>query len=209
MQRPVPKHRPTLGLCLALSAAVGVGCSSDDTQTLQGVVRNPPLAVATISLPDARNDHAPTPMKAPSGELLLVYFGYTSCPDVCPTTLSDISVALQDLAEPQSSRVTVAMTTVDPERDTDQVLIGYLDHFFDRSLALRTTENSELDAATRAFGVQFEVEDHAAGDSYDVAHTAVTYVVDDTGTVVVEWPFGMDSRDMTSDLTTLLDKEQT
>jgi protein SCO1/2 len=99
------------------------------------------------------------------------------------------------------------MVTVDPERDTAAVLDGYLDHFFDDGVALRTDDPDELSAAADAFGVQFEVEDHVAGDAYDVAHTAMTYVVDDTGAVVVEWPFGFETESMTSDLTTLLRRD--
>ena len=97
---------------------------------------------------------------------------------------------------------------LDPERDTEAVLTGYLGHFFDHSLALRTTDPAALTSVTDAFGVQWQVADHASGEAYDVAHTAITYVVNDEGIVVVEWPFGLDAAAMTSDLTTLLREEQ-
>ena len=184
-------------------------CGDDGPDELSGAVRSPALDVAGVSLPAVGEDGSAETlaMRAPPDELYLVYFGYTSCPDVCPTTMSDISVALEDLPDDLADRVTVAMATVDPERDTAEVVAGYLDHFFDRSLALRTTDPAALAAATDAFGVQFEVEAHAPGEAYDVAHSAVTYVVDDTGTVVVEWPFGFDSEAMTSDLRILLEEE--
>jgi protein SCO1/2 len=197
------------GLLAATSFLAACGGDDDGATALAGVVRNPPLEVAAVHLPDVRDGGAPVAMQAPAGELYLVYFGYTNCPDVCPTTLSDISVALGDLPEDLADRITVAMTTVDPERDTDAVLAGYLDHFFDDSLALRTTDAAALQEATDAFGVQWEIEAHDPGEAYDVGHTAVTYVIDDTGQVVVEWPFGFDSRSMTSDLTTLLRKDTT
>jgi protein SCO1/2 len=207
-----------------LLLALGAGACGDDDTTdttdtadstsdadsdtgLAGMVRNPPLDVSTITLPNVSADGEPMAMVAPDGELLLVYFGYTACPDVCPTTMSDITVALGDLPPELADRVTVAMGTVDPERDTAEVLTGYLDHFFDDGIALRTDDPDELQAATDAFGVQFDVADHEAGEAYDVAHTAVTYVVDDTGTVVVEWPFGFESEAMTADITTLLNEE--
>ncbi|MGE0139519.1 MAG: SCO family protein [Ilumatobacteraceae bacterium] len=195
---------------VAVIAVATVSCGNDAaTASLRGAVRTPALQVGSITLPDAANAGAPTPMRAPAGQLYLVYFGYTSCPDVCPTTLSDIRVALDDLPAALASRVTVAMATVDPERDTDEVLTGYLAHFFDHSIALRQTDPSALAAAAGTFGVKWEVEAHEAGAAYDVSHTAVTYVVDDTGTVVVEWPFGFDTADMTSDITTLLEEETT
>lgn len=201
-----------IGAGLVLLAGLSTSaCSDSGPDQLAGAVRSPALDVAEVSLPAVDDDgrEEPLAMQAPPGELYLVYFGYTSCPDVCPTTMSDISVALADLPDDLAERVTVAMATVDPERDTGEVLAGYLEHFFDRSVALRTTDPEALADATDAFGVQFEVEEHAPGEAYDVAHSAVTYVVDDRGTVVVEWPFGFDSEAMTSDLKILLEEEHT
>jgi protein SCO1/2 len=199
----------TVGAGVALLAAFTTGaCGDDGPGELAGAVRTPPLEVAGVSLPAVSGSgEEPLTMQAPPGELYLVYFGYTSCPDVCPTSMSDISVALDDLPDDLAERVTVAMASVDPERDTGEIVAGYLDHFFDRSLALRTDDPDALATAADAFGVQWEIEEHAPGEPYDVAHTAVTYVVDDTGTVVVEWPFGFDSEAMTSDLRTLLEEE--
>lgn len=184
------------------------GAPSSGEGGLAGVVRTPPLDVADVELLDVSSPGDPVSVQPPDGEIRLIYFGYTSCPDICPTTMSDISVAVNDLPPDLAERVTVGMVTVDPERDTDEVLTGYLDHFFDRRMALRTEDPRTLDAAADAFGVRFEVEDHDPGETaYEVSHSAVTYVVDDSGTVVVEWPFGFDSRDMTADLTTLLQED--
>lgn len=203
-----------LALVLVAMAASLVACGRDDTASigmnndaLSGTVRNPPLQVATVQLPNVAESGAPMAMQAPSGQLLLVYFGYTSCPDICPTTMSDISVALNDLADSLAERVTVAMATVDPERDTPDKLAEYLRHFFSRSIPLRTDDPAALRSATDAFGVKFEVAQHEAGAAYAVAHSAMTYVVDDTGSVVVEWPFGFESADMAHDITHLLNKE--
>ena len=199
----------TVGAGVALLAALTTGaCGDDGPGELAGAVRTPPLEVSGVSLPAVDDGgEEPLTMQAPPGELYLIYFGYTSCPDVCPTTMSDISVALDDLPDDLAERVTVAMASVDPERDTGEVVAGYLDHFFDRSLALRTDDPDALATAADAFGVQWEIEEHASGVAYDVAHSAVTYVVDDTGTVVVEWPFGFDSEAMASDLRILLEEE--
>ena len=215
---PPRARRPLLALLVALAGATAlVACGDGDdpggglvaTRSRAGDVREPPLDVADVTLPDAGQDGAPMAMRAPEDELLLVYFGYTSCPDVCPTTMSDVRVAIEDLGADLADRVTVAMVTVDPERDRPETLTGYLGHFFDRSAALRTEDPGELAAAASAFGVQYEVQDHEPGAAaYDVAHSAFTYVVDDTGSVVVEWPFGFERRHMTADLTTLLTQEE-
>jgi protein SCO1 len=209
--RPAPlraRSAARLGALCVIALGGTIACGDDGPAALTGVVRDPPLDVAAITLPSA--DGTEVAMRADPAELLVVYFGYTSCPDVCPTTMSDLSIAINDLSDEQADRATVAFTTVDPDRDTAEVVEGYLSHFFDDGLALRTEDADQLAAATEAFGVQFEVADHEPGDtSYDVAHTAVTYVVDDTGTVVVEWPFGSDPADMASDLENLLDTPQT
>jgi protein SCO1/2 len=186
------------------------GCGSGDgtpgSSGLAGAVRQPPLDVAEVELPAASGD-GPLAMRAAPGELLVVYFGYTSCPDICPTTLNDVGIAISGLPDDLAERVSVAFVTVDPERDTPEVLEGYLAHFVERGVGLRAGTPDELAAAASVFGVQYEVADHQPGDTtYDVAHTAVTYVIDDTGTVAVEWPFGFDDGDMTSDLRTLLEE---
>lgn len=202
-----PATRPTrrrIGAVLLLTLALlASACAKEPT--LAGVVRDPALQVGSVTLPTT--DGEPSTFRAQPGGLLVVYFGYTFCPDICPTTMSDLSIAIHDLADGDAQRVDVAFATVDPERDTPEVLDRYLGYFFDDGIALRTEQPDELVAATDAFGVLFEVADHEPGDYYEVAHTAVTYVVNDTGTVLVEWPFGFDTELMTADLETLLAKE--
>lgn len=210
-----------MALAVAATLLAAAGCGSADggdqaapdeagaseAPTLQGVQRTPPLEVGAVVLPDAANGGVPFTMQARDQALLAVYFGYTMCPDICPTTMSDIAVALRTTGT--AADVDVAMVTVDPARDTDEVLSEYLGHFFPESIhhALRTEDQAALDAAKAAFGVQSQIEEHAAGtDDYEVAHTAVTYVVDATGSVVVEWPFGISSDVMASDLEILLEE---
>jgi protein SCO1 len=143
---------------------------------------------------------------ADEGELLLVYFGYLSCPDVCPMTMGDIKRAQADLGPELADRTTVAFVTLDPERDDGQRLRSYLELFFDdRYLGLTAPDDAALVALTDQLGVRFEVEEHAPGDErYDVAHSAITYVVDDTGTVVRELPFGTTASDYARVVRTLL-----
>lgn len=196
-------HRWVTGAVLALAGLTACG---GDEATLLGVVRTPPLEVAAIALPDVTSGGASMTMTAPTDGLLIVYFGYTSCPDVCPTTLADLRVALGDLDDGDRARVSVAMATVDPERDTGEVLSGYIQSFFPDGHALVSNDPPTLAEAMSTFGVAAEISPHEPGESYDVSHTAVTYVVDDTGTVVVEWPFGTKSEAITSDIELLLDQ---
>jgi protein SCO1/2 len=194
-------------LCLATAAILfAPACAGP---RLNGGVRSEPLDVSAVSLPDASTNNVAMPMRAQPGELLLVYFGYTSCPDICPTTMSDLGQAIRRLPATEAGRVDVAMVTLDPERDTGERLGQYLDHFFERSHALRTTSQDELQAAANAFGVRWEVEAHQPGEAYSISHTAITYAVDAEGKVLVEWPFGMDYELIRSDLSVLLARVST
>ena len=201
-----------LAVALFVAAATLTACGSSDgaesegKDALLGMVRTPALSVGQVELLDVSGPEPESmAMKAPADELLLVYFGYTSCPDICPTTMSDLSIAVNDLPPDLADRITIGMVTVDPDRDSAEVLDGYLGHFFDDPLPLQAADDAALTTAAKAFGVQFEVADHEPGDTdYEVGHSAITYVVDDTGTVVVEWPFGFESEQMTEDLSTIL-----
>ena len=195
-----------LALGLALGAAGCDDTGSDAPTSLDGVVRTPPRNVSSVTLPDETPgaDGAPFSMKAAPGELLLAYFGYTNCPDVCPTTLSDIGVALRKLPRSERDRVDLAFVTVDPARDSGEKLASYLDHFVARGHALRTTDAALQQSAQDAFGVV--ARQIPEGTSYSMEHTAVTYVIDDTGRVVVEWPFGTQPAAMADDLRYLFDR---
>jgi protein SCO1/2 len=195
-----------LVVVLALVAVVLAGCGGDGgsarPQGLTGAVRTPPLEVASVTLPNETTGAggAPFTMQAEPGKLLLVYFGFTSCPDICPTTLSDLGRAVQKLPADERDRVDVVMVTVDPARDTGEVMTSYLDTFVPgRGIALRTTDPAQQQAAQDAFRVVAKRVPEG-DDNYTFEHTAVTYVVDDRGTVVVEWPFGTAPDAMARDL---------
>ena len=186
---------------VALLAAVTTGCSSAPTE-LAGYVRTPAPNSATLSIPDASAGGQPFFLKAAEGELLLVYFGYTACPDVCPTTLADIRTALDDLGD-RSVTIDLAMVTVDPERDTDEIVAGYVQSFVPTAHGLRTEDDAVLAEAAMVLGAAYEVDVNDEG-VVEVLHTAHIYVIDDKGDLLVTWPFGMEPDDMASDLRILL-----
>jgi protein SCO1/2 len=173
------------------------------------LTRADPIQVGDVTLPEVTVGSAggPFAFEARPGELLIAYFGYTSCPDVCPTTLANLRVAREDIG-PAADGIDLAMVTVDPERDTPEVLSGYLSSFAERYHALRTTDPAELQAAEDAFGASSSVTKTDDG-KVEVAHSGTTYVVDDKGRVLVEWPFGVTADEMASDLRLLLTEEAT
>lgn len=108
------------------------------------------------------------------GRFMLVFFGYTSCPDVCPTDLQTIGTALKALGK-AGKRVQPIFVTLDPERDTAEVLARYVSHFHPRFLGLTGTPE-EVALAAQAFGV-IHVKAAAQGGHYTLDHSAFTYLL--------------------------------
>jgi protein SCO1 len=185
---------------LAAVALTVAACARDAAPPeLRGYTREPTPDALGVSLPDASRGGEDFELVADDGGVLLVYFGYTSCPDVCPMTLSDIRVALEEILD-DASGVDLAVVTIDPERDTDDVLTGYVDHFFPGGHALRTTDDAQLRRAASAFGATYAVAPAEDGGEPEVMHSGSVYGVDDAGQIVVTWPFGTSAEDFAHDL---------
>lgn len=200
-----------VGLVAAVSALVFAGCSSGDSQEpLNGMTRQPRTEVGNVSLPNVNpeSSNSEGAFKATGDGLMLVYFGFTNCPDVCPTTLADLRLALEDMDSEQRDRIQVGMVTVDPERDTERVLNGYLGFFFpeEQFSSFRTLDEAQLAKVEKVFGASHRIGKKREDGSYDVDHSALLYAVDSDGVVEVEWPFGTTPEDMRSDIEQLLDR---
>lgn len=186
-----------------------VGCSTDTS--LHGLTRATPLTVGDVTMTDVtapasrgggRVAENMLRFQAAPQRFLAVYFGFLQCPDICPTTLMDLRVALDRVDADVKNAVDVVFVTVDPERDTPEALAAYLPHFFPRFHALRDDE-AALGRVLDAFLASAEVQRDDNGDVVDVAHTAVLYLVNDAGDVVVEWPFGTRAQMIAEDLDAL------
>ncbi len=206
--RPRPPRRRT-GAAVALLAAASLllgACGSDPPRELAGYVREPAPVVAEISLPDVSRNGEEFTFQASPGSLLLVYFGYTNCPDVCPTTLADVRTAMRGMDPADAERIELAMVTVDPARDTP-ILTEYVQTFVDDAHALATDDPAALRRAADPFGVSYAVEEADDGTS-EVAHSSQTFVVDDQGHLVLTWQFGIPAADLRADLEQLLDASE-
>jgi len=159
-------------------------------------------AVAGVTLPDLTKGGTPFALKAGSGELLLVYFGYTTCPDFCPATLSNVNLARRQLDDP--SQVDFAMITVDPERDLP-VLADYVTGFLADGHALGTDDPDALARAADPFLVTYEVRE-VDGET-QVGHSTLLYAVDDAGNVLLAWPPEVTVDDLAADIEQLLEPE--
>ena len=113
------------------------------------------------------------------GKVVLLYFGYTFCPDVCPTTLSNIADLLTRLGT-EASRVRVLFVTVDPQRDTLPVLAAYAENFGPGIEGLRGTPD-QLAALARRYRILYSVSPETGDHPYEVTHSSAIYVFDRTG----------------------------
>jgi protein SCO1/2 len=207
----------TLVLVVALLLIAACGSDSSTSATgstgaggLVGIQRDQPLDVSQVTLPEVRvgSPDRPFTMAAEPGELLFVYFGYTHCPDLCPTTLADLRNALAQIGPEQSARVELAFVTVDPDRDTPEILGPFLASFVTGAHALRTEDTAALAAAEDAFLASSTVSTDVDG-TVEVSHTAISYLVDSQGRVVDEIPFGTTADGMANDIGLLLTTQGT
>jgi protein SCO1 len=181
---------------------VALACSAEPPRELSGYIREPRPVVDQVALPDLSRGGQDFVMRASPGNLLVVYFGFTNCPDVCPTTLADLRGALRRMEATAAERVTLAVVTVDPKRDAD-TLTGYAQTFVDGAHALATFDPALLRAAADPFGVSYAVTTNDKGE-IEVAHSSQMFVVDDQGQLLLTWPFGISAEDLALDLTQLL-----
>ncbi|WP_178861079.1 SCO family protein [Thiomicrorhabdus cannonii] len=122
------------------------------------------------------------------GKLVLIYFGYTFCPDICPTNLGNLSVAYRKLTPEEKQNLQILFVSVDPERDTPQRLQQYANYFESNIVGL-TGEPQTLAEIAQRYGVVYaKVNDPKNGTNYAVDHSAFTYVVDQQGRLKEQLP---------------------
>lgn len=194
-------------------SATGTSTGNDTTPTTSrpdptefaGYVRTPPLNVADVTIPDVHDQLVN--MKAEPGGVRLVYFGFGTCPDVCPATLGYVKMALAELPEADQQRVSVDVITVDPSRDTPDKWEPYVHQFVATANALRTEDPYLLRTSAKEFGADYQVKFDEDGKR-QVAHTDDLYAIDDEGTIILAWPYGTAPIDIETDLRRLLAGER-
>ncbi|HRK55932.1 MAG TPA: SCO family protein, partial [Burkholderiaceae bacterium] len=136
------------------------------------------------------------------GKVVTIFFGFTQCPDVCPTTLTDMMEVKKGLGD-QASQLQVLFATVDPERDTQDVLANYIAAFDPSFVALRG--NPEQTAALiKAFNLVVQKVPGPTATSYTINHSTGTYIFDPQGRVRLYVPHGADPASIAADIEKLL-----
>ena len=189
---------PLLLVACVATASVATACNREPNW--RGTPVTPALAIPALSFADSAG--VPITFRPAAGEASMVFFGYTNCPDVCPTTLSDwtrVKAALGDNAK----RVHFVFVSVDPERDTPAVAQRYATQF-DPSFRGLSGNAATTAAVQKAFGVASAKQASASAGGYLVGHPAQTFLIDDQGHVRVSYAFGAGWDVMAADLKQLL-----
>jgi len=147
--------------------------------------------------PVALHDHA--------GKLVLLYFGYTYCPDICPTSLMVWQQALAALSPAELARVQPIFVGVDPERDTLERLADYVQFFHPGMIGL-TGKPDQLKEIAGRYGAVFARVEGASAGAYVVDHTAMTYVIDASGQLVASLPHGASTEQLLTEIRQSLPK---
>ena len=136
------------------------------------------------------------------GKLVLLYFGYTFCPDICPATLANVGQALRSLGN-NADKVQLIMISVDPERDTPDKLAEYVTHFHPSFIGV-TGEPEKLAEIAALYGIFYQKHPGTEATGYLVDHTATLIVVDQKGYLKLVLPFGVTVDEITDDLKYML-----
>jgi protein SCO1/2 len=205
-----PRNGAIVLFLIAVLVLVGCGASEDTTSgptttstdptkgfvasEFSALIRDPLPQVDTIdTLAYAANGKTePYPLRATDGGLLLVYFGFTSCPDICPTTLADVRDARAKLPRELDDKIDVVMFSVDPETDTPETLISYVTSFNEDARAMVAVDNATLTRIGEPFLASWTLTKNEKG-VFDVQHSPFLYGVDDKGRLVATWPFSPDA----------------
>ena len=201
---PTRTRLHTLGAVALLSAVVALAGCDKGLPGPQASFKSVDITGAeygrTLALPDASG--TPRTLADFKGKVSVVFFGYTHCPDVCPTTLAELAEVKAMLGK-DGERVQAVFVTVDPERDTAPILEAYMNNFGPGFIALRGTPEQTA-AAAREFKVFYMKVPGKTEGSYTVDHTAGSYVIDAKGRLRLFARYGMPADALASDLKQLL-----
>ena len=167
--------------------------------TFHGTVIQSPDPSFNFTLKSADGDVSISDFR---GKLVLLYFGYTFCPDICPGTLANVAQALREMGA-KADDVQLIMVSLDPERDTPEKLKEYMGHFYPSFVGV-TGSKEQLDEITSLYGVFYQKKEGSVATGYLIDHTATLMVLDREGYLKLVFPFGVTSEEIADDLKYML-----
>lgn len=187
----------TLAAIVGVAVALAFLLASRGSHEFAGTVFTDRQAAPDFTL--TADNGEPMSFDSFQGKVVLMYFGYTFCPDVCPASLAELAAALDELDPSQREDVQVVMVSLDPARDTPQVLDGYLNHF-DPSFVGFTGTDEEIAAVAADYNVFYEALEGTAATGYLVDHWSGVYLIDREGNLTETFGFGTPSEQIAADV---------
>lgn len=160
----------------------------------------PPLLMEDFALQTANDESFR--LSDQEGKIVLLFFGYTSCPDVCPTTLSTFKQVYERLGD-DAKKVRFVMISADADRDTPEKVAAYVAQFNSEFIGL-SGSLADLEPIWKQLGIFVEKKDSDNVEGYFVSHTASVYVIDQNRNFIRTFPYGTSAIDMTDELIQLL-----
>jgi len=189
------------GILLIVTIGIAIALTLTQNHEYHGVVYENPGQAPEITLISSDDQQFDLAMQ--KGKIVLLFFGYTSCPDVCPSTLADMKRVLNILGK-DSEDVQVVFVTVDPERDTVDKLKSYMALFNPNFIGLTGTE-IDLDKVWGDYGVVREIDTSSqTALGYLVNHTSRIYLIDQAGRLLITYGFGTFPEDIAKDIEYLI-----
>jgi protein SCO1 len=189
---------PVGGLVVGLAAVILISLALKP-HTFSGTILQSPQPAYDFSLNSA---DGPVSLADLHGKVVLVFFGYTYCPDVCPTTLREMKKVLELLGN-QADQVQPVFVSVDPERDTPQRLKAYLNNIDGRILGI-TGEQALIDEITTQYGVFYQKRTISESGNYLIDHTATSFLIDPQGYLRVVYPYATPAKGIAEDVSYIL-----
>lgn len=203
MNKRTALHSIAAGL-LAAGALLLAGCSDNGKPGFSAI----DLTGADYAKDFALNDHngQARTLKDFQGKIVVMFFGYTQCPDVCPTSMTEL-VAVKKLLGPDGEKLQGLFVTVDPARDTPEIMKSYMANFDPSFLALYAATPEKLAAVAKDYKVYYKKVDGKTPTSYTMDHSAGMYIYDTQGRLRLYSRYGSGAGALAADIKMLLQEK--
>lgn len=174
-----------LGIFVGIGILLLPGLNQSSEEKTAHLINNSKPQGGNFTLNTAKGEVSLDDLK---GKLVLAYFGYTFCPDICPTNLGNISMAYRQLTDAEKAKIQIVFISVDPVRDTPDRLKEYAD-YFDMNAIAGTSDPKTIATTAHQYGVVYlSHQKSASDDHYAVDHSAFTYIINQNGQLKIQLP---------------------
>ena len=192
--------RVGLGLVVLIGVVAVLTFAFQKPDNFRGTLYDPAQPAPEIAL--TRADGQLFRLSAEKGKPVFLFFGYTSCPDVCPTTMAEMRQVRQKVGA-KANQFDVVFVTVDPDRDTPEKVQKYVSIFDPEFIGL-SGSTDELQPVWADYGVYREIDKSTSSTDYSVTHSSLLYLIDQEGNLRLSYSFGTPPEDIAHDVNLLL-----